>query len=195
MFKKYKEDTRIILPGETLPETVSTEVRIDPLTGRTARITAPRTDDPPIDFADPPYRAHVRESAGNLSLLPRSHPRGNPPVRRRRSRRRGGSASANRSSSPTAPPTGPTARYRPFLPIISSRSAHLPNATIGITSSTPGTISPGFVPLTPPSGTPPSPRTTSPPPGARSSTRTCRSTSLRLRPTTSACWKSAPRPT
>ncbi len=70
MFKKYKEDTRIILPGETLPETVSTEVRIDPLTGRTARITAPRTDDPPIDFADPPYRAHVRESAATCPFCP-----------------------------------------------------------------------------------------------------------------------------
>ncbi len=70
MFKKYKEDTRIILPGETLPETVSTEVRIDPLTGRTARITAPRTDDPPIDFINPPYRDHVERTAATCPFCP-----------------------------------------------------------------------------------------------------------------------------
>lgn len=70
MFKKYREETQVILPGETRPVTVSTEVRIDPLTGRTARITAPRTDDPPIDFADPPYRARVEHSAAACPFCP-----------------------------------------------------------------------------------------------------------------------------
>lgn len=70
MFKKYEEQARIIPPGKTRPVTVRTEVRIDPLTGRTARITAPRADDPPIDFSTPPYRAHVEESAATCPFCP-----------------------------------------------------------------------------------------------------------------------------
>lgn len=70
MFKKYEEETHIILPGETRPKTIRAEVRIDPLTGRTARITAPRTDDPPIDFSAPPYRRHVDESGRTCPFCP-----------------------------------------------------------------------------------------------------------------------------
>jgi UDPglucose--hexose-1-phosphate uridylyltransferase len=70
VFKKYEEKARVILPGAEEPVTVRTEVRTDPLTGRTARITAPRTDDPPIDFADPPYRAHVEKSAATCPFCP-----------------------------------------------------------------------------------------------------------------------------
>jgi UDPglucose--hexose-1-phosphate uridylyltransferase len=70
VFKRYEEETRVILPGETEPTTIATEVRVDPLTGRTARITVPRTDDPPIDFSDPPYRAHVEQSAETCPFCP-----------------------------------------------------------------------------------------------------------------------------
>ncbi len=70
MFKKYEEETHIIPPGETRPVTIRTVVRVDPFTGRTARITPPRTDDPPIDFTDPPYREHVRESGRTCPFCP-----------------------------------------------------------------------------------------------------------------------------
>jgi len=70
MFEKYEEKTRMIMPGDTRPVTIRTEVRLDPLTGRTARITPPRADDPPIDFSAPPYRKHVQESRSSCPFCP-----------------------------------------------------------------------------------------------------------------------------
>jgi len=70
VFRRYEQQSRIILPGEAGPVAIATEVRIDPLTGRTARITVGRTDDPPIDFSDPPYRTHVDESARTCPFCP-----------------------------------------------------------------------------------------------------------------------------
>jgi UDPglucose--hexose-1-phosphate uridylyltransferase len=70
VFKKHEEKTRIILPGKTRPVTIMTEVRIDPLTGRSVRITRRRSNDPPIDFANPPYRGHVEASKSSCPFCP-----------------------------------------------------------------------------------------------------------------------------
>ncbi len=70
MFEKREEETRIIPPGAARPVTITTEIRTDPLTGRTVRITPVRTGEPPIDFSDPPYRAHVQQSAGTCPFCP-----------------------------------------------------------------------------------------------------------------------------
>ena len=70
MFERRKEQTRIIPPGETRAVTVTTEIRADPLTGLTVRITQPRIDDPPIDFGDPPYLQRIAESAQGCPFCP-----------------------------------------------------------------------------------------------------------------------------
>jgi UDPglucose--hexose-1-phosphate uridylyltransferase len=70
VFEKRLEETRIIRPGDRRPVTIATEIRTDPLTGRTARITQSRTSEPPIDFENPPYRARVAESALTCPFCP-----------------------------------------------------------------------------------------------------------------------------
>ena len=70
MFTEYSEESRIIRPTETQPVTVTTRIRIDPLTKHTVRITPRRTDDPPIDFSNPPYREHVAESGPTCPFCP-----------------------------------------------------------------------------------------------------------------------------
>ncbi|MBN2224563.1 MAG: hypothetical protein JW765_07820 [Deltaproteobacteria bacterium] len=70
MFERHKEETGIILPGTDQPVTITTEIRTDPLTGRTARITRRRTNEPPINFDDPPYRIHVDETASACPFCP-----------------------------------------------------------------------------------------------------------------------------
>jgi galactose-1-phosphate uridylyltransferase len=70
VFEKREEETRIIPPGETRPVTIRTEIRTDPLTGRTVRITPRRAGEPPIDFADPPYRGRVAESRLTCPFCP-----------------------------------------------------------------------------------------------------------------------------
>ncbi len=70
MFKKFEEEAFIIRPGEKAPVGIKTEIRVDPLTGDTARITLHRVDDPPVDFDNPPYRERVRESKKGCPFCP-----------------------------------------------------------------------------------------------------------------------------
>lgn len=55
-------ESKLIPAGKSKSTRIKTEIRIDPLTGRTSRITASRGNDTPIDFDNPPYRDHVRNS-------------------------------------------------------------------------------------------------------------------------------------
>jgi len=62
MFEKIEVESKLIPAGKSKAQRIKSEIRIDPLTGRTSRITASRGNDTPIDFDDPPYREHVRNS-------------------------------------------------------------------------------------------------------------------------------------
>jgi len=62
MFEKIEVESKLVPTGKSKAKRIKTEIRIDPLTGRTSRITASRGNDTPIDFDVPPYRDHVRNS-------------------------------------------------------------------------------------------------------------------------------------
>ena len=62
MFEKIEVESRLVPAGKSKSTGIKTEIRIDPLTGRTSRITASRGNDTPIDFDNPPYRDQVRNS-------------------------------------------------------------------------------------------------------------------------------------
>ncbi|MBN1883192.1 MAG: hypothetical protein JW885_13575 [Deltaproteobacteria bacterium] len=62
MFQKIEIESKLVPAGKSKAKRIKTEIRIDPLTGRTSRITASRGNDTLIDFNNPPYREHVRSS-------------------------------------------------------------------------------------------------------------------------------------
>jgi UDPglucose--hexose-1-phosphate uridylyltransferase len=70
MFKKHEEEARIVKADGKRPVVIKTEVRIDPLTGDTVRITPRRVADPPIDFDDPLYREVIEESQTDCPFCP-----------------------------------------------------------------------------------------------------------------------------
>jgi len=62
MFKKYEVESHILTPNRFWLDKIKTEIRIDPLTGDTVRITVPRFPDPPFDTQNGQYLNAIAES-------------------------------------------------------------------------------------------------------------------------------------
>ncbi len=68
MFKKYEVETRILAPKKFKSKTIKTEIRVDPLTGKTSRITADRAVGDKTENEDQSYLQRVKDTEKDCPL-------------------------------------------------------------------------------------------------------------------------------
>lgn len=68
MFKKYEIETRILTPKKFKSKTIKTEIRFDPLTGKTSRITSDRCVGDKTENNDQTFLERIKDTAVDCPL-------------------------------------------------------------------------------------------------------------------------------